>query len=102
MEEGEEVVTSCLRHCGCQSDDANPPHITYQWVRESDGQQMSDPVKPHVLLLKSVERVDAGNYTCLVSNKMTQTVGGPETGKNERTVNVAVHCKFIFHVTTPD
>ena len=75
----------------CESEDANPADISYQWTKEPD--EAATLGQQGVLILDKVGAEDAGDYTCKATNEMVPTVGDPERGETETTVKVNVHCK---------
>ncbi len=76
----------------CEAQGAMPAEVTYQWTRSGDSfTQESDRLR-----INSINRDDAGTYTCSAINQMTPTDTATETGAETRSVQVIVQCEYML------
>jgi hypothetical protein len=69
-----------------------PNAYTVFWKRKSDGQFWDG----HNLLIPEISRNDTGMYTCTVNNTMMPTAGEVVYGRNNRSIELEVYCKYIL------
>ena len=91
------VVNGTKLAITCPYTPGNPADIMFTWRRERDGTIWHS----QTLILEPVNYLlDDSQFTCIVNNTMTPTVGPVEEGQHNRTFKLTVWCKYELKMQT--